>query len=296
MKKKRTTDFTMIILYVVLVIMTVILLTLVMSLIVVPYIQNEHRGTSYSCKNAHTVDEVFEFFDDMKDKGYLSCTLKGISHDMAINASRAYDARPENFYVEGNIMPAGAGVYIVTFEKIYSDDEIEEMWVASNECADEIVKSIPEGLTTEEKIEYLHDYMCILGDSKESFEYAENKKPWERKLTMYDLFTDGRSVCEGYTAAFSLLLSKIGVENGTVASNQKGQGHVWNSYVVNGITYYTDVYWDDTTYNEELVMNDNVYGLYTHKWFHKTFAEFPSHTFYDFNTPLDINVNVASKD
>ena len=57
------------------------------------------------------------------------------------------------------------------------------------------------------------------------------------------VFFYGDAVCEGYTAAYRLILDMLGVENHVVV-NASGS-HIWNRIKVNGVWYHTDVTWND---------------------------------------------------
>ena len=71
--------------------------------------------------------------------------------------------------------------------------------------------------------------------------------------TIYELFHDGRAVCEGYARASQYLLTKLGIEI-LYASGDAGKygqpvsqwgGHAWNIVKIDGIYYGLDTTWGD---------------------------------------------------
>ena len=71
--------------------------------------------------------------------------------------------------------------------------------------------------------------------------------------TIYELFHDGRAVCEGYARASQYLLTKLGVETLYARGNageytqpsSQWEGHAWNIVKIDGIYYQIDTTWGD---------------------------------------------------
>lgn len=90
-------------------------------------------------------------------------------------------------------------------------------------------------------IKYIHDAII------KGCEYdARGNNP----LTAYGCLVEGEAVCEGYSKAFMLLCSKIGVECIPVvgeATNSSGntESHMWNLVKVDGQWLHFDITWDD---------------------------------------------------
>ncbi|MDE7262089.1 MAG: S-layer homology domain-containing protein [Oscillospiraceae bacterium] len=57
------------------------------------------------------------------------------------------------------------------------------------------------------------------------------------------LFTEGLAVCDGYTAAYNLLLKLEGIGCGTWSTS----GHIWTVAELDGTTYHIDTTWGDQT-------------------------------------------------
>lgn len=104
-----------------------------------------------------------------------------------------------------------------------------------------ILKKMKKGMSEFERELYLHDYLV------KNCKYLKNadnsvKEPY----TLYGALVDQSAVCMGYTAAFQLLLSYVGIKSTAVYGSNTAAGHIWNAVKIEGEWYYTDVTWDDT--------------------------------------------------
>lgn len=63
----------------------------------------------------------------------------------------------------------------------------------------------------------------------------------------YRLFDEGIAVCDGYTAAYNLLLKLEGIDCGTWSAAD----HIWTTAELEGNTYHIDTTWGDQTYGVE---------------------------------------------
>ena len=63
----------------------------------------------------------------------------------------------------------------------------------------------------------------------------------------YRLFDEGIAVCDGYTAAYNLLLKLEGIDCGTWSAAD----HIWTTAELDGHTYHIDTTWGDQTYGVE---------------------------------------------
>ncbi|MCR5685930.1 MAG: Ig-like domain-containing protein [Lachnospiraceae bacterium] len=57
------------------------------------------------------------------------------------------------------------------------------------------------------------------------------------------VFFYGDAVCEGYTAAYRLILDMLGIENHVVVNTL--DNHIWNRILLDGSWYHVDVTWND---------------------------------------------------
>ncbi len=86
----------------------------------------------------------------------------------------------------------------------------------------------------------MHDY--ILSASY----YDVNMKTWNQSTVTVDLINTHRSVCDGYTRLFHMMLSMAGIENRiVVGSSDKDVSHSWNIVRLEGEWTHVDCTYDD---------------------------------------------------
>ena len=66
--------------------------------------------------------------------------------------------------------------------------------------------------------------------------------------TAYGALVNGTAVCEGYSRALLLLLTKAGIRSTLIVgeSISSGEQHMWNLASINGNTYHLDATWNDS--------------------------------------------------
>ena len=121
-----------------------------------------------------------------------------------------------------------------------------------------------------------HDYLIIHGYYDESL----------NERTGYDLLTNGKTVCSGYTEVYKALLTMAGIPCVNVVSEK--MQHTWNLVKIGGKWYHVDVTWDDPT--------PDCYGLVTHKYFLVSDGEISSgiDRHYDWETDIKCSDNSFS--
>ena len=115
----------------------------------------------------------------------------------------------------------------------------EELWnkkLAAIKKAEEIVAEIPQSLTAAEKAEYLYRIVAQ-ADYVEYVNTLGTVSPY-----LYDALITGKTHCDGYTNAISLLFNMAGiecVEKNYTAENEE-VGHTWNAFLIDGKWYNCD--------------------------------------------------------
>lgn len=120
--------------------------------------------------------------------------------------------------------------------------QIKTKMSKANKKADAILsKIIRKDMNTKEKITAIHDYLVVNCKYYEGNELNSASDVY----TAYGCLVNGTAVCQGYAAAFNLLVSKAGIRSIAVCGSAGGGSHAWN-YVKCGNEYrYVDVTWDD---------------------------------------------------
>ncbi len=168
----------------------------------------------------------------------------------------------------------GAGSTEVKFNYLVSREEQEKMFAKLTECMNGYLNSVKQGQSEQMKAEVLYHALC----SSVSYDYdaAESRK----NIASYYAYVEKTGICVTFAAAYSQLLTQVGVESTSVTGNDsKGAVHVWNLITINGKNYFCDptyeltwkngsafVYFGQTLANREndgLPSKNYIVGRYT---------------------------------
>ena len=106
-----------------------------------------------------------------------------------------------------------------------------------------------------EKEKFIHDYLINNNSYNLGAKYNQ---------TAYSALVNGSTVCAGYSKAFQLLMTKLGIPTYYVVGISKDENHAWNIVNISGNYYNVDVTWDDSSYNK-------------YKYYNKSDRDFTSH-------------------
>ena len=104
----------------------------------------------------------------------------------------------------------------------------------------ECMAGITQFTTEYDKAKYLYDYIILHTD-------YDTASPDNQNIC--SVFIDGRSVCMGYSKAYSYLLQKAGIESTVVAGLSEQESHAWNLVKLDGIYCYIDITWGDPAFS-----------------------------------------------
>lgn len=122
----------------------------------------------------------------------------------------------------------------------------------------------------------LHAYDSILEKTDYDHELAKSTETGLIGYSAYGCLVEGKTVCSGYTLAFTSIMQKLGITCGAEfdanANNQESDSsHVWNYCKLDdGNYYYFDLTWDDTGFDSQEL---SPYLDYTHDFFAITAEE-----------------------
>ena len=137
---------------------------------------------------------------------------------------------PYNSFANINIDLTMSGKVTITINKVYDENMIEYI---NNYIDDFIKKNINNNMSTSDKIKAFHDH--IINNTV----YDEANK--EKSSDAYELLSTGKSICGGYSDTMSIYLTRLGIQNYKVSSDN----HVWNLIKVDGKWLHLDSTWDD---------------------------------------------------
>lgn len=126
---------------------------------------------------------------------------------------------------------------------LFSYDECSVKRIELENAVNKALSGVSQNLSEYEKELYVHDYICDI------CEY-ESRKQEHDNISAYDVFVNGKAVCEGYSKAAKLLFDKLSVSSYLVTGNSYDEndnvtGHMWNVVSIAGNNYYLDITWDD---------------------------------------------------
>lgn len=90
-----------------------------------------------------------------------------------------------------------------------------------------------------EKAKVYFDWLCA------NCEYDYNCRKEDIAHSAYGVFQNQLAVCDGYTAAYNLLLKLEGID--CIAVDREDYNHMWTIAVLDGVSYHIDATWGDQT-------------------------------------------------
>lgn len=159
---------------------------------------------------------------------------------------------PRYFYLDSGYSWTESNGYVsdVICNYKYSTTVCKTMVSDYNAAIAKALEGINPSWSDLEKALYLNDYLASNCEYDTTFS----------KYSAYDALVEGKAVCQGYSLAYTELLSYVGIPCKVVGSDSLD--HAWNMVFVNGHYYYVDVTWNDPV--------GNYCGRSGHKYFLKS--------------------------
>ena len=181
---------------------------------------------------------------------------------------------PEDFY-GGSFADTNVVTDIL---ELYKDDHPEVFWIDESEpyyyTQDDggltirlhfkLQKDALETARQELKELFVHDRLidaCTYDE--EAVEIHKQEKVRGNEQNAYGALVEGKAVCEGYTRAFQILCSRLGVTCWVIQGQAIGfegessVNHIWNCVQLDGDWYHVDATWDD--YEDAPAATDRYY-------------------------------------
>lgn len=158
---------------------------------------------------------------------------------------------PDIFYVNDTyivFMHSNGYITDIMPQYTFSYANIPKYISKFNKAVNSILLEIDSSWGEYRKALFLHDKLA------ESCKYVEGDV---RYHSAYNALVTNKCVCEGYSKAYSYLLSLVGIDNKCI--NSKSMKHCWNIIKISGNWYHVDVTKDDP-------LPDTV-GYVRHKYF-----------------------------
>lgn len=185
------------------------------------------------------------------DSSYMNCLndIEELSKDSATFTNINQLVHPYNSFKKIKSTYSSDDRIDISITRKYSDEEILKIDNKINEIINEL--NINDYTDVEEKIKVFHDY--IANTNKYDVNKESGASTYRSDTALGTLF-EGYSICSGYTDTMAIFLSKIGLENIKVASNN----HTWNAVKINDEWKHIDLTWDDpiTDTGEDIITYD----------------------------------------
>lgn len=154
---------------------------------------------------------------------------------------------PFNSYSRLSFSMNSLGKVEITVHKQYSDEEIAVITKKVDEIYGNIIK---ENMSIHEKIRTIHDY---IGQNsyydKEKADSIVNgvvtKEGPYKSETAYGVLLQGYGICNGFSDAMELFLTKMGVTSYKIAN----ETHMWNLIYTDNTWKHLDLTWDNPITN-----------------------------------------------
>lgn len=132
---------------------------------------------------------------------------------------------------------------LVEFYSVLSADECQQAIHIFTEKVQKVVSLIDSSMSEYEKEKAVHDYLAANCTYKNGVDGASDG--WQY-FSAYGAIVEGEAVCEGYSKAFEVLLSMVGIESHVIRGVGNDIKHMWNVVKLNNRWYHVDVTWNDT--------------------------------------------------
>jgi len=143
--------------------------------------------------------------------------------------------------------PGGREVTLTFSSSLYDESQInryrEETMAYAIAAHDRMWEEgkISEDMSEYEKARACFTWICENG----RYDFSSVGGGCSMSHSGWRLFAEGLAVCDGYTAAYNLLLKLEGISCGTYTLDS--ENHIWTVAELDGTTYHIDTTWGDQT-------------------------------------------------
>lgn len=139
-------------------------------------------------------------------------------------------------------------------EYLMDAESVETAKPVFNAKVDEIVREAEKQPSLYDKVLYVYDYILDVAEYDQPRVDAGDYD--DAGINAYGCLVDGKTICSGYSAAFCLIMQRLGIECGVEFDSydsdiNRTDGHVWNYCKLDGEYYYFDLTWDDSSFENE---------------------------------------------
>ncbi|MGN0670121.1 MAG: transglutaminase domain-containing protein [Oscillospiraceae bacterium] len=171
----------------------------------------------------------------------LDCGITQTDYDKAFAAILADNPHVISTRGAGSMMSAGSKMSYIKYSYSLTAAQCSEIMKTVEENTAEVIAEAKTLKTDYDRIKLFHDWII------NRTEYIANGELYNWRLDGPIIYA--KSVCEGYSKAFSYLCQSVGIEcllvSGIGTTSLSSGPHMWNMVKVDGKWYHMDVTWDD---------------------------------------------------
>lgn len=187
----------------------------------------------------HGLDE-FTFYCD---KDYENCKkeFSEISNDKILLSTINNLVSPYNSYEKIYFQITEYGEIKLNIDRLYSDDEVNEIENKISEFEKEYIKS---DMSDIDKIKAFHDYLINKSSyDKQRANAIESGKDISNSIShkANGPLINNIALCSGYSDAMKIYLDKLNIPNYKISNTN----HIWNRVYINNEWLHLDLTWDD---------------------------------------------------
>lgn len=205
-------------------------------------------------------DIVINAAEHNRDTVHIEGTVNADDVDKIVNIITW--EHPDLFWISGYDMSYNDYEADITFG-IIDDYSMEDITRMSDELEAEVERLANEASVYEsdyEKALYVHD--AIIESTEYDEENAKHNEGAHLWGTAYGTLIQHKSVCQGYSEAYKLVMDRLGIECGVCGGTAKDESHAWNYIKLDDKYYWVDLTWDDPFLNGESGFLTHVYFLF----------------------------------
>lgn len=212
----------------------------------------DHLSTEEQKKCYTDISEaVYRISEEANDKalypvGKVIIDAESFSEaDMHITINAFTEDHPEVFWISNQFSYGSMGnKTTLQLYSYLSGSACTESMEALTETVNDIVASVPSGLNQYHLEKYIHNTVLDMCEYAEGVKDADDG--WQ-EFSAYGALVKGSAVCEGYSYAMNLLLSKVGIYSYYINGRGEDSLHMWNVVNIDGNWYHLDATWNDST-------------------------------------------------
>ena len=190
--------------------------------------------------------EISEAVSNCEEQVYFSVPVNKTADNQSDLLNFVFYDIPEAFHVSAIYwIISGSKINGLGFIYLYTDGYAEELAELRDVVDSMTADLVDADISDAEKALVLHDRLAV--HTEYDYQSYLNGTIPDSSYTAYGALVNRKSVCMGYTLAYTMLLNAVGIKSRSCDSD--ALNHVWNIVTINGMEYHVDVTFDDPVWD-----------------------------------------------